>query len=151
MAVVGSPKHTRLRSGVNPYNNVTINGDAGEQMAPGMAVYPSAAGIFSLADSLAIGTATAVGITLTAGNAPNDGPAIDIRPGRGLDVVTLGPISGFAALTQGADYFVSDTVPGELMELAELTIGSVISRVGYALSPTELFVQPMTFFGTLKA
>lgn len=46
----------------------------------------------------------------------------------------------FTGLTENADYYLSDTVAGELTLTAPTASGSVVIRVGQAFSATELIV-----------
>lgn len=57
------------------------------------------------------------------------------------DVRVVG-VSGsiYTGLTENAEYFLSDTTPGELTLTAPTAPGTVILRVGQAFSATELMV-----------
>jgi hypothetical protein len=57
------------------------------------------------------------------------------------NVIAEGSVVG---LTTGAPYFVSDTAPGKITATPPVTVGHFDTIVGWALSPTELLVQPST-------
>lgn len=62
--------------------------------------------------------------------------AKSVGAGEGLTVIKSGPFAGFASLTPGALYYVSNTV-GELADAA----GSTSLLVGYALNETTIMVD----------
>lgn len=57
------------------------------------------------------------------------------------NVIAEGSVVG---LTTGAPYFVSDTAAGKITATPPVTAGHFVTIVGWALSPTELLVQPST-------
>jgi hypothetical protein len=56
------------------------------------------------------------------------------------EVVTFGPLDGFAGLTPGAVYYL-DTVDGEITATAPSGSGSIKQKVGRAMTTTKLFVR----------
>jgi hypothetical protein len=109
---------------------IVRRGEAGGTIEAGMSVYLNGTSGFVAADGSAAATAAARGIMV----APKD--AVD---GDQIDIVIFGPVEGFAAMTPGALFYVSDTV-GEL----EDATGTHTKIIGYAESATILMVNPAT-------
>ncbi|MCP4990896.1 MAG: hypothetical protein GY928_34095 [Colwellia sp.] len=141
MPYKGDPYNTRIRGDINEVRLISVD-EAEEDMEPGLAVYSSSADKVSKSISTSLATAVSLGLSLTTGN-PADGSVQDIRVGRSVSVVTFGPVSGFDGLTPNEIYYPSDLVAGELMDFSELTAGSSLSSLGFALSPTEIMVRPV--------
>lgn len=105
------------------------NGDAGNHVL-GDVVYISAADTAKKAKADAAGTkdamafATATIATSTTGSYQTDGL-----------------LAGMAGLTAGAVYYVSPTTAGVITSTAPSTTGQFVTRVGIAVSTTELLIQ----------
>ncbi len=60
-----------------------------------------------------------------------------VASGEACDVVTLGPVTGFASMTSGNTIWVSDTA-GRLSTV----VGTKSGVVGIAISPATVYVRP---------
>lgn len=59
-----------------------------------------------------------------------------------INVALAGGLVGFAALTPGAEYFLSATTPGAITTTAPSGSGQFVVKAGEALSATTLMVLP---------
>ena len=105
---------------------------AGAAISPGHAVYISAAGTVSGADSDAVATNYVVGVALAPRNQATAYAAGDM-----VDVVTFGPVQCVTGATAGSIIYTSGTAG----VVAEST-GTKTSIVGVAESATVVFVNP---------
>ena len=86
------------------------------------------------------------------GNATDDSKKARgfVNTGGGVgDTVTvffIGILSGLSGLTIGADYFLS-TTPGGITTAAPSTTGGWDQIVGWAITTTDLFFQPLRGLG----
>jgi hypothetical protein len=87
---------------------------------------------FALADGTELATAIGVGVIVASGHS-----GVDLADGDAISVVTLGPVSGFASLNEGAVGFTSDTAGA-----IDTAAGTVTWRVGYNLTDEIFFVLP---------
>ncbi|MCB0246640.1 MAG: hypothetical protein KDI12_24735 [Anaerolineae bacterium] len=125
---------------VRPLNDcVVARAVAGEALALGDAVYVSSYSgnlpVVSKADGSAVATANVMGIAV-AGALANT----TIASGEVLDVVTSGPVTGYASMTSGNTIWVSDTA-GRLSTV----VGTKSGVVGFALTPATVMVRPGLF------
>src|SRR5688500_3774536 len=110
----------------------TTNGNAGETLTAGQALYKAAAtGLWLKADSnsATVEARTPSGIAL-------NGAAIN-QPVRGL---TSGPVPLGATLTAGVAYYLSDT-PGGICPVADVGSGEYATLIGIATSTSVLDVD----------
>ncbi len=125
---------------VRPLNDcVVARAVAGEALALGDAVYVSSYSgnlpVVSKADGSAVATANVMGIAV-AGALANT----TIASGEVLDVVTSGPVTGYASMTSGNTIWISDT-SGRLSTV----VGTKSGVVGFALTPATVMVRPGLF------
>lgn len=125
---------------VRPLNDCTIaRAVAGEALALGDAVYVSSYSgnlpVVSKADGSAVATANVLGIAI-AGALANTA----IASGETLDVVTNGPVTGYASMTSGNTIWISDTA-GRLSTV----VGTKSGVIGVALTPATVMVRPGLF------
>lgn len=114
------------------------NGNAGA-ITIGQAVYINGASSVDLADASADSTAKALGIVYDASVATG-APAVAITDGVLVSADWTGA-TGSATLTAGSSYFLSDSTPGMLTDVAPTVAGSSIVRIGTAISETELEIS----------
>lgn len=89
------------------------------------------------ADGSALTTANPFGIVV----APSAAIAgSSVASGEQCDVVVFGPVTGYAAMTSGDTYWVSDTAG-----TVDSAVGTKSGVIGLAESPTVLFVRPGLF------
>lgn len=62
--------------------------------------------------------------------------------GAQVNVALAGGLTGFGALTPGAEYFLSATTPGAITTTAPSGSGQYVVKVGEALSAATLMVRP---------
>lgn len=113
----------------------SVGGDsatADANIAATQFVYLTGVGTIDLADA----TALASGITVGAAPAAISAAAVGLYQSTG--VVTR---AGWG-LTQGLRYFLSSVTPGEIVAAPDgVAAGNIAIAVGFALSPTELFIE----------
>lgn len=115
---------------------IIVPGTAGGTITVGHVVYVASDGDWERADgnvSAALGRAQGIAVESYDGETT-------INTGDPVSVVVFGPVSGFDALTAGANYYVSDTV-GRLND----TVGTFDRGVGYGIELAGevcLFVFP---------
>lgn len=106
----------------------------------GEPVYMNSAGKVALADADAYATAKVIGIVGAIGAYGKTTSVAD----EFVDVVFIGPVSGWAGLTPGAEVFASVTA-GKLADASPAGSSSDFRYyVGWALDATTIFVNPFT-------
>lgn len=120
---------------VRPLNGAVIRrGTAGGTITPGMAVYLDGTSGWKAADADAIASGKALGIALADGSG-----AVSFASGQVIDICVYGPVTGFAAMTPGANEFVSTTA-GAVCDAASAVAGDLQYMIGWAEQATVLFV-----------
>lgn len=94
------------------------------------AVYVAASGIYFKAFAGIVPTPPAVGFISKV-----------INPTTG-ELRTEKILAGFVGLPPGAPMFLSDTVPGGITPVPPAAPGTVVQRVGVAVSATAILIQP---------
>jgi len=113
--------------------------DAGGTVTAGMAVYLASDGDVEAADADGEASVRAIGIAV----AGPDGKTSFASADR-LDVVTLGPVTGFSSLTPGGLMYSSVTA-GKLADAAATAADDYIWVIGYAESAANVYVAPWTY------
>jgi len=106
------------------------NGESSAAMAVGDAVYLSATGEVKKGKANALATAEIFGFS-------RETPAA----GAAGFYQTEGVMPGFAGLTPTATYYLSPTTFGLITVTAPTAVGQVVTRVGKAVSATELDIK----------
>lgn len=110
----------------------TIRLKAGTTLTPGQPVYMTADDTLGLALGDSVGHAGCVGLVVSDSTG-----AVSFSSGTYVDVLTLGPMTGFLAnLTAGVRVYIADD--GTLAT----TVGTIKSIVGIGLNTTDLLVHP---------
>lgn len=105
---------------------------AGATLTPGQPVYLSGDDTLLLALGNTVGHAACIGLVVSDSTG-----AVSFSSGTYVDVLTLGPMTGFLAnLTAGVRVYVADD--GTL----STTVGTIKSIVGIGLNTTDLLVHP---------
>lgn len=108
--------------------------DAGGTLTPGQAVYVASDGDVEAADGSAVSTLLGTaGIVVGGGSVGKSSFAAGDR----VDVVVLGPVTGYSSMTPGAPLYVHDTA-GIISEVT----GTKKFFIGYAESAVTVFVRP---------
>ncbi|PJF23609.1 MAG: hypothetical protein CUN56_00150 [Phototrophicales bacterium] len=115
-------------------NATVVRGKLGEAATTGDALYLNSDGRFYKADSAAAATAKARGI-LVGGQQGTSYPA-----GMDVDVCVYGRVLGYSGMTPGGSVFV--TSAGALDQTAPAAVGTFTWELGWAFSPTVVFVAP---------
>lgn len=124
---------TVTAASVRPLNGATIRRySAGGAGSVGDVVYLAADGDVEQADASSAGTLAAIGVVVGVNGQVG---STSFVTGDRLDVVTNGPVTGFAAMTPGAAHYVSNTA-GAIADAA----GDNSYIVGVAESATTLLV-----------
>lgn len=125
---------TVTAASVRPLNGCKmIRLTAGATITPGQPVYMSGNRAVTKTAGGAVATARCIGVVVSDGSG-----ATSFASGTEVDVVTWGPITGFATYcAAGAIGYVSDTA-GSI----GTTKGSKTTIVGVGLNATDFFVNP---------
>ncbi len=107
---------------------------AGGTLALGDAVYLDSNGELQKCAGGAVASSVCVGVVVSA---PEGGTTI--AAGDYVDVVVLGPVTGFSSMTPGTHVWVSDTA-GRLSSV----VGTKSGVIGIAESATTVLVRPWT-------
>ena len=110
--------------------------DAGGTLTPGQAVYIADDGDVEAADADAEASSQARGIVVA-----DSAGGVSFSSGDKVDVVVLGPVAGFASMSEGEPIYVS-TAAGSIDQTAPATSGDYPFVVGYAESTAIVFVMP---------
>lgn len=119
------------------------NGESSAALVIGTPVYSSAAGTVKRAQANASATARVVGlcydtsISAAAAGSIAVGDVITATTGQ-WDTIT----GGTGGLTFSAIYFLDAATPGKLTTTAPSTIGQYVTKVGVAISTTDLIFDP---------
>lgn len=104
----------------------------------GMAVYVDGSATCDLAQADSINTTKAVGLATTDVTA---GAAGQYQTEGTITKADWTTVTGAAALTPGAYYYLSEATPGGLTSTAPTTIGQFVVAVARALSTTQLDIE----------
>jgi len=131
---------------VRPLGGAIVRrGTAGGTLAPGQAVYLDGANGWKAADADAEASSQARGIAVSG----EDG-ASSMSDGDTIDIVTHGPVTGFASMTPGGAVFVSTTA-GAMDQTAPAAAGDYPFAVGWAESAATIYVDPQTHVPTANS
>lgn len=129
---------TTTAADIRPLNGALLRRyNAGGTITPGQAAYIAADGDVEAADADAEASALAIGIVIS-----NQNGAVSFPAGTRVDVVVLGPVTGFASLTPGAPVYASVTAGALDQTPPAGASGDFRFCIGYAESATTIFVQP---------
>jgi hypothetical protein len=126
-------------SGAQASPTFTATNANGGAVTMGQPVYVSAAGAVDLAQANASGTAKVAGLVGAASVAA--GAAGAMQYGGVVTLADWTQVIGAATLTAGAAYFLSAATAGQLTATAPDSTGQYVTRVGKALSTTELLIE----------
>ncbi len=123
---------------VRPLPGATMfRGVAGAALNVGESVYKhSTTNQWRKTDASAASTAKARGVVVSAPNG-----ALAAVAGDAIDIVTEGPVAGFASMTPGAVEYVSETA-GAIADAAPSTAAAVVWAMGWAMTAAVLYVNP---------
>lgn len=129
---------TKVAANVRPLPGAIVKrGIASAALNVGDAVYKTGTGDkWAKTDANAASTAKGRGVVVSA-----PGGATAAVTGDAIDIVTLGPVTGFSGMTPGAVEYVSETA-GALADAAPSTAAAVVWSMGYALNATDFYVNP---------
>ena len=130
---------TVTAANIRPCDGYTLNTrryNCGGAVTPGQAVYVAADGDVEAADGDDVNQAQARGIALSDGSG-----SVAFAAGDRIDIVTHGPVSGYAGMTPGLPVYASVTA-GRLDQVASAVPGDFNYIVGFAESDTVIFVNP---------
>jgi hypothetical protein len=140
--VITNGQIERLQPGdhIDLSNGVTKNNNTGSTLNIGTPVYVNGGNaVKAQADSQStVRVAGLVSVTTANGN-PVDIVSDGVLPATTgeWDAVT----GGTGGLTEGADYWLSATVAGQLTTTAPDSAGEFVARVGHAMSDTEMELE----------
>ena len=124
-------------SQIRPLNGAVIRQfTAGGTITVGDVVYIAADGDVERADANLAVSALGVGIAVASHD-----DSTTIEAGDPVSVVTLGPVSGFSGLSEGVNYYTSETA-GKLADAAPSGAGTWTHAMGYAERASVFFVLP---------
>ena len=128
---------TLTAASIRPLNGAIVRrGLAGATLTPGQVVYLDGANGWKPADADAVASAQARGVVVSDGSG-----AVSFASGTNVDIVVLGPVTGFASMTAGAAVYVSTTA-GAMDQTKPATAGDYVFEVGWAEAAATLFVNP---------
>jgi len=100
------------------------------------------AGVFSVNQAVA---QTAPGVDTATATGPSYrlcmGFIQALPGGSAVEVQYAGPLGGFVGLTVGATYYLDLTAGAIVSSVGAFPVGSIVQRIGYAISATVLMVQ----------
>lgn len=119
--------------------------EAEEAIVPGQPIRLTAAGLAALADATVVGRAEVAGIAAAAAGAGFAVPYARTR----VAVPDWTAITGSAALTPGAIYYLDPAAPGRLSTTAPESAGQYATRVGRGASADtlQIEIEPPIFLG----
>lgn len=129
---------TVIPGNVEPLGGAQVRrGTAGGSGNVGDAVYLNGSSGWQPADADFQASAQARGVAVGVGAEGKTAFAA----GDPIDVVTEGPVEGFAGMTPGGAVFVSTTA-GKVDQTAPAASGDFVFALGWAESPSVLYVHP---------
>jgi len=111
----------------------------GAAITVGQPVYVDGAGTVDLAIGDAIGTSKVAGLVIDASIAA--ATAGKIRHSGIVTSTDWTAVTGAAALTPGARYYLSKDTAGQLTTTAPTAVGEVVCAIGMALSTEDMLVE----------
>ena len=131
---------------IKPLNGAIVRrGTAGATLTPGMFVYLDGTNGWKAADADALASAQGRGVVVSDGVG-----SVSFASGVVVDIVTYGPVAGFASMTPGGAVFNSVTA-GDLDQSAPALSGDYPFAAGWAESASVLFVNPQITVPTVNA
>lgn len=122
--------------GITGTDTLSASNEEDTTITEGQVVYISNSGNVKLATSAAQASARAVGFVKdTSISSASSGT---IQTSSVFAKADWTGIADSTTLTAGSIYFLSDTTPGSITTTAPITSGSYITKVGVAISTTEL-------------
>jgi hypothetical protein len=119
---------------------VVMRFNAGGTLTPGQAVYVASDGDVEAADADAAASAIVLGIVVAGPNGK-----VSFSAGERVDVVVLGPVTGFSGMTPGGHAFVS-TDAGDIGNAAPAgSSGDYVYVVGLITAADTILVRPFTY------
>lgn len=138
---------TVTAANVRPLNGALIQrGEAGGSGSVGDVVYLNGANGWAQADADAEASAQARGVVVAVG-AEGETSFAD---GDKIDIVTEGPVEGFASMTPGGVAYVSTTA-GAIDQTAPAASGDYPFVIGWARSASVLYVHPQAVVPTVNS
>lgn len=138
---------TNTDANVRALNGAIVQrGEAGGSGYVGDAVYLDGTNGWKQADADAEASSQARGVVV---GVKSEG-STSFADGDAIDIVTEGPVEGFASMTPGGAVFVSTTA-GALDQTAPATAGDYPFAIGWARSASVLYVHPQSHVPTVNA
>jgi len=119
---------------------VVMRFDAGGTITPGQVVYIASDGDVEAADADAAASAIVAGIVVAGPNGKTSFSA-----GERVDVVVLGPVTGFSGMTPGGHAFVSTTAGAVASAAPAGSSGDYVYVVGDIVAADTILVRPFTY------
>lgn len=130
---------------VKPLNGAIIRrGVLGAVATPGMLMYLDGANGWKPADADAVASAQGRGILISLPGGGTSGAV-----GDAIDLVTHGPVTGFASMTIGGAIFASTTA-GKMDQTAPAAGGDFPFAAGYAESAGVIYFDPQITVPTVN-
>lgn len=137
------PPGDTLNASANEVDTVQASNANAGPLVIGTPVYVEGAGSVDQAQANAIGTAEVLGLIRDASVASGNSGSVQTNGTLPATTGQWDAITGqTGGLTVGAIYYLDAAAPGKLTTTAPTAVGEFVTRVGVAISTTELSIYP---------